>query len=68
MNVIEAPSNNLQLMPMEKGFTGWHLNDKTSQTVTSNSPSRSIEAPAVCITVLKAVKDTGGYFHGGLND
>ena len=55
-------------MPMEKGFTGWNLNDKTSQTATSNSPSGPMEAPAVCINALNAVKDTGGYFHGGLND
>ena len=70
MNVIEAPSINpsLQPMPMEKEFTAWHLNNKTSRTGTSNSPEKCVESHAVRIHAAMVVKDMGGYFHGGLND
>jgi hypothetical protein len=70
MNVIESPSINptLQPMPMEKEFNAWHLNNKTSRTGTSNSPDSCVESHVVRIHAVKVVKDTGGYFHGGLND
>lgn len=66
MNVIEAPSINpsLQPMPNEKEFTAWHLNNKTS----AHSPDRCLESHVDHIHAVKVVKDTGGYFHGGLND
>jgi hypothetical protein len=70
MNVIKEPSVNssLPVIPMEKTFTVWHLNDKNSLTVNPGSPDRYVESQTVCIHAVKLVKDTGGYFHGGLND
>ena len=71
MNATEQQSVNssVQLMPLAKVFTTWHLTDETSRTVNPNPPESPAKSHAVCINnVSQIVKDTGGYFHGGLND
>ena len=71
MNATEQPSvdSTLQLMPVVKAFTAWRVADKISQTVNSNPPERHVESHTVRNhNVSQMVIDTGGYFHGGLND
>jgi hypothetical protein len=63
---VDSPS---QLMPMTKAFTTWHLADENSRTVHPNPPDRNEESHTVRTNNMgQTVKDTGGYFHGGLND
>jgi hypothetical protein len=71
MNATEQQSVNspLQLMPMAKVFTVWHLADENSRTVNPSPPESHAESHTVRINhASQMVKDTGGYFHGGLND
>jgi hypothetical protein len=71
MNATEQQSVNspLQLTPMTKVFTTWHLAGEISRTVDPSPPDNHAESHTVRVNnVSRVVKDTGGYFHGGLND
>jgi hypothetical protein len=58
-----------QLKPMPKPITTWHLTGETPLTGNHNSSNSYAESHRVHInSVCEVVKDTGGYFHGGLND
>jgi hypothetical protein len=52
-----------------KPITTWHLTGETPLTGNHNSSNSYAESHRVHInSVCEVVKDTGGYFHGGLND